>query len=180
MSTVNDFPLGIGRFQFSDLYRPERLQQLHGLFWDYAEQNTQGIRARFTAMADMSRPQQSETLIETARILGDFVGRLFNVSTHEALIKKATLETAAVFRFKKEFLNIRVFKRLEEPPITPQAFKELDRRVRAILGNEPGSTGADEELATAQKVLFILDCETRLKANKPLDTLENQRLQSLC
>ncbi|MBI1859571.1 MAG: hypothetical protein HYR96_01465, partial [Deltaproteobacteria bacterium] len=181
MSNVRDFPLGIGQFKFSDLYEPSKLKGLHTEFWKFAGDQNAGLRAKYdNTVGKVARPEESEVLVETAKVLGDFIGRLFNVSTHEAKLKKATLDLAPVFRFKKDFLNIRVFKRLEEQPISPQQFKELDKTVRKILSNDSTPHPSDEELTVAQTVLFILDCETKLKAQKPLDTLENQRLQSLC
>ena len=181
MSKLKDFPLGIGQFKFSDLYEPTRLKELHARFWEFAEQNNAGLKSRFDSqVGKTSRPEESETLIQTAKVLGDFVGRLFNVSNHEAKLKNATLELGPVFRFKKDFLNIRVFKRLEEAPIAAAIFKDIDKTVRKILASDSTPLPPDEELAVAQKVLFILDCEAKIKAQKPLDTMENQRLQSLC
>lgn len=176
---IKDFPLGISHFQFSDLYDPVRLRELFDRFWQFAEQSQPGIRKRFDA-CQSTKTEESDCLIETARVLGDFIGKLFNVSNFEAKLKTSTLEITPIFRFKKEFLGTRVFKRLGEAPMAAADFKELDKKISTILSSDSHPSPPDTELAIAQKVLFLLDCETKLKAQKTLDTLENQRLQSLC
>ncbi len=181
MIDSKDLPLGFGPFHLADLYAPEKLKDLHQRFWEFAEESSPGLNTRFSdRVGKAPKASESEVLIETAQVLGDFIGRLFNVSNHEAKLKNTTLETAPIFRFKKDFLNIRVFKRLAESPLSAKVFNELDKTVRTILTSDSSPRPKDDELAVAQRVLFVLDCENRLKSQKPLETLENQRLQSLC
>jgi hypothetical protein len=179
-SDFKDFPLGITGFVFSDLYNPIRLKDLHREFWAYTDQAAPGLSQKFNGLSapETTKPQESEVLIEVAKHLGDFTARLFNISSQTQKLKQATLELNPIFRLKREFLNIFVFKRFVEPPLDAAAWKELDERTKKILANEPRALQKEAELHFAEIVLFFLDCQKKLKAG-PLDAAETHRLQNL-
>jgi hypothetical protein len=97
MSTIKDFPLGIAPFHFSDLYKVEKLPDLHLEFWKYAEAKTPGLKAKFDSIEKeiFLKPQIAEVLILTAKTLGDFVSKLFNVTNQTQKIKQET-RTASI------------------------------------------------------------------------------------
>lgn len=178
---MKDFSLGISGFQFSDLYRPERLKDLHREFWRQAEHASPGIRDRFqkTSTPELKPPEESEILIETSKLLGDFLGRLFHVTTHAAKFKAQAEHLFPVYRFKREFLNVRVFPRLGEPAVPHAAFQDLDSRVKAVLRHEPAAPGEDPEAVFSRIVLFLYDCQKRAK-KEGVSPVDSQRAQYFC
>jgi len=181
MSELKDFPLGFTGFTFSDLYSPERLKDLHAEYWKYANQVSPELKSQFDSLKGSTDPlpRQSEILIESARVLGDFVAKLFNISNYTSRIKTETLEKEPIFRFKREFLNIRVFKRFVEPPVDNDEFKSLDEKVRRILSHEPPTGKTDEEQRFAEIVMFFVDVDKRLQKAQPIESTEQQRIQNL-
>ncbi len=179
-SEITDFSLGgVSGFQFSHLYDPARLHDLHHEFWKFAAATAPGIIERFAkvGVAGTPPPEESETLIEVARVYGDFVAKLFQITGDVGRIKQATVELSPVFRFKNEFLKIRVFKRLEEPAMPAAEFAVLDRQIQEFFRQEPDAT-ADEEIRVAKVVLFLLDAQKKLK-KEPLSAMEQSRAQNL-
>jgi NADPH-dependent glutamate synthase beta subunit-like oxidoreductase/NAD(P)H-flavin reductase len=181
MSDIKDFPLGIGGFHFSDLYNTARLKDLHDEYWKFALQAAPNFKERFDTLGNgtLTPPQESEILIDGARYLGEFIGKLFQITNHTGRIKTETNELSPVFRFKKDFLNIRVFKRFVEPPVDDKQFEEVRNRTQRVLSHEPPTGRADEEMRTAEIVVFLVDAEKKLKTG-PLSPTEQQRVQNLC
>lgn len=179
-SDVKDFPLGISGFQFSDLYQPLRLRDLHAEFWKYCEEHAPGTAAKFRALDGGNVPygEEGNTLVETAKVLGDFIAKLFNIVGQTSKVKSHTLEVQAIFRLKREFLNIFVFKRFNEGPISADGWKELDDRAQKIVASNPSTAGKSEELLFAETVLFLQEMAKKLKAG-PLDATDGPRAQLL-
>lgn len=179
---IKDFPLGVSGFHFSDLYQPLRLKELHAEFWRQAGAVSPDLTQRFEAMAGqrLKKAEEAEVLIDTARHLGDFVAKLFNVTTHAARLKGATQELYPVFRLKKDFLHFKVFPRLGEAALDGNKFKDIEEQVKKIQAHEAPSSKTDPEVVFAESVLFFVDCEKKLSKGVPLDPAENNRLQNIC
>ena len=160
---IKDFPLGISGFHFSDLYVPERLKVLHQEFWKFATASSPDLLSRFESAGTLTPPKESEVLIDVASQLGEFIAKLFNVTTHAARLKSQTDELQPVFRFKKDFLHLRASKRFSEPAVDAPEFKEIDEKVKKILSHEPAQNRPDKEVFFAEIVTFLLDCEKTLK-----------------
>ncbi|MFM8313145.1 MAG: pyridine nucleotide-disulfide oxidoreductase, partial [Deltaproteobacteria bacterium] len=174
-------PLGITGFHFSDLYNPLRLKDLHREFWKYCEDTSPETARKFKAL-DTTTPTYAEegnTLIETAKVVGEFIAKLFNITNHTALVKSSTKDLQPSFRFKKEFLNIRVFKRFTEAPCSVEEWKRLDSLIQKILTQAPQQTAKEEEVQFSEIVLFLLESEKNLKAGT-LGTNDQNRIQNLC
>lgn len=180
MHDIKDFPLGFSGFHFSDLYNVNRLRDLHGEYWKYAETSAPGLSTRFADVdtGKLTKPQESEVLIEAARTLGDFLAKLFNISTVTAKLKSETTHLLPIFKFKRDFLNIRVFKRFTEPPVDNAAFKQMEDAVKRVLSHEPAQSKGDEESRFAEVVGFLVDSEKKLRTSQ-LTAMETQRLQNL-
>lgn len=180
-SNTDDFSLGISNFQFSDLYQPSRLKDLHQEFWDFCRQKSPVTEARFKSLDQegLTSGQEGEILIEVASLLGDFIARLFNISHQAAAIKSQTLDLSSVFRSKKEFLNTRVFKRFQDAPLDSSAFLKLDSSVKTLLNAYQSSHPLESEERFSSLVCFLLDCETEIKKNC-LSVPHQQSLKSIC
>ncbi|MFM8269130.1 MAG: FAD-dependent oxidoreductase, partial [Pseudomonadota bacterium] len=177
---TDDFPMGITPFHFSDLYNPLRLKALHEEFWNYCQQVAPQVVEDFKRLEQggLTSGQEGDILIEVGRIVGDFLARLFNISGQAARIKTETDQISVIFRLKKEFLNIRVYKRFQEPAISGTDFSKLEDLVQHLLRHFSSSL-ADAEGKMAELVCFLLDCETTLKKSE-LDLPEKQKLMSIC
>jgi hypothetical protein len=182
MSELRDFPLGIRDFKFSELYDSARLKALHEEFWTFTEVHAPGLKERFDSLGvtEHTLPQESEILIETAKWLGDFVAKLFNITSYTNKLKAETLELQPIFRFKKEFLNIRVFRRFSEIIIPEETFKEVKEKVQRILNNFPPKGSVDEEQRFAEVVVFFVDCEKKIRSRTPFTGGEQQQILNLC
>ncbi len=179
MNDIKDLPLGISGFKFSDLYSSLRLKDLHHEFWKYCDEMAPETVRKFRALdVNTPTPEEGNTLIETAKIVGEFIGKLFNITNHTALAKSATRELQPTFKFKKDFLNIKVFKRFSESPCSQEEWKSLDSLIKKVIVQAPQQTAKEEEVQLAEIVLFLLDTEKQLKVG-PLGALEQNRLQSL-
>lgn len=181
MSTeLKDFPLGISGFNFSDLYVPERLKDLHAEFWRYLKQAAPQDAKRFRALhsTEVTSPEESSLLIAIAKHLGDFLAHLFNITGIVGKMRKETQELYPVFRFKKEFLNTRVFKRFSENPIDELTFQTLDERIQRLLMHQT-TAHSDSELVFSEMVIFLIDSEHKLKTGT-LEAVASQRIQLLC
>ena len=175
MTEFKDLALGIAKFHFSDLYEPAKLKELHEEFWGFVGKTSPELKKKFESIDSIPHtPQQeSELLIEVAKHLGDFVGRLFNISSQAGKIKSDTERLLSVFRFKKEFLNIRVFKRFEEPAVSDEGFKELEENVVRICSHESNFSSLEEEQKFSEIVLFFVDSAKKIKT-EPLARGETQ------
>ena len=112
VANKDDFPLGIAGFSFADLYEPQRLRVLHDEFWKYAGNISPDLATRFSRLDDpsLTKPEASEVLIDVAGLLGDFLGRLFDIRSDVERLADETLSYEKIFQFKQDFLRTRVFK----------------------------------------------------------------------
>lgn len=162
----DDFALGIAGFSFSDLYDPERLRDLHQVFWKFASDRSADLSTRFAALVDnsVSRPQSSEVLIDVAGHLGDFIATLFEVRAETERLSEETLNYEKIFQFKQDFLKTRVFKNFGKPPVDPAEFRQLEDEVQRLVEGVPVSP--DPEIRLAETALILLRCEKGLVAGE--------------
>ncbi len=162
---ADNFALGIAGFSFVDLYSPARLRDLHDEFWRFASTHNAEIANRFASLktGDLSRPEQSAVLIDTAAIVGDFIARLFDIVPAVYELADETLATERIFQFKQDFLRTRIFKRLGEPAIDEDAFRALDEEVQRLVAAI--RERHDPEVRFAETVLALLEVE-KLPANE--------------
>jgi len=177
---LDDFPLGISGYTFSDLYQPLRLKELHKDFWNFCKQKSPQTEERFKSLdqGNLTSGQEGEILIEVAEVLGEFIARLFNIAHEAELIRNKTLDFSTVFRLKKEFLNTRVFKRFEESPGTELEFLNLENSVVQLLKAYSSQSPLDSEERFSSLVCFLLDCDSALKKSS-LSPAQSQSLKSI-
>jgi NADPH-dependent glutamate synthase beta subunit-like oxidoreductase/NAD(P)H-flavin reductase len=175
--SAENFELGVSGYRFSDLYSPDRLAALNTSFWEGVDRDRPGLRAQFDALPNVAErtPNESKVLIEVAQELGKFIAGLFRIEKETAEIRDLTRSYDPVFRFKNEFLKIRVFKRLEEPAMEAATFAELEKAFTGIL--LPAlSPKEDFETTVARSVLCLQDAAKKLK-KEPLSAEELTRLE---
>ncbi len=170
----DDFALGIAGFSFADLYDPERLRDLHQVFWKFATDRSPDLAARFAALVDESvtRPQSSEVLIDVAAILGDFVATLFEIRAETERLSEETLNYEKIFQLKQDFLKTRVFKNFGKPSVDPAEFRQLEVEVQRLVEGVP--MFHDPEIRLAETVLILLRCEKGLAAGESNEQADPQ------
>jgi NADPH-dependent glutamate synthase beta subunit-like oxidoreductase/NAD(P)H-flavin reductase len=159
--------LGIGDFQYSDLYSHARLRDLALTFDRFVETNDAALFARFdayrlgvqngTARGGLTQPEESALLIAVGRELSLFLTKLFRIEADVAGLVSRTGRDAEVARFKKEFVTKRVAKVKEPMPVD----------------DGPAIDGDDPELALALVANRLLDLEKQSpdEARAPMEAL---------
>ncbi|MDZ4685354.1 MAG: FAD-dependent oxidoreductase [Planctomycetaceae bacterium] len=158
-SVTEDFALGVAGFSFADLYDPHRLRDLHHEFWRFAADRDAGLAGRFAELKSesLSRPDQSNVLIETAAVVGEFVATLFDIVADVDRLADETQAIERIFQCKQDFLRTRVLKRFGEPPVDEEQFCELDAGVQKLVSAMPERS--DPEICFAETVLALMEQE---------------------
>ena len=174
----DDFPLGIAGFSFADLYEPQRLRVLHDEFWKYAGNVSPDLITQFKRLDDPSvtRPQVSEVLIDVAGLLGDFLGRLFDIRSDVERLADETLSYEKIFQFKQDFLRTRVFKHFGKTSLDDGAFDALEEEVQRLVAAVPPYE--DPEIRFADTVLTLLHCQNALIGKA--DDSQNAAAERIC
>ena len=108
---AENLKLGIANYTYADLYRPERLQELHSIFSHEVEQSNPELAEKFTAYrqckGDNMRAQDiSDLLVNMAPYVGEFVARLFNVTEERTRqIESIQREIEVIFGFRDELIK---------------------------------------------------------------------------
>src|SRR5215470_18927781 len=97
--------LGIPGFSWSDLFRPERLKELHDLFLDELRTAAPDTASRFLSYRDcqgagMKPEAVSQVLVDTAPHVGAFVARLFGVEAERQELIGEAQRISPIFRMK--------------------------------------------------------------------------------
>jgi NADPH-dependent glutamate synthase beta subunit-like oxidoreductase/NAD(P)H-flavin reductase len=107
--------LGLPGYAFEDLYRPDRLRDLHDLFLEELKRRDATLgsewdrhRAQPTALTPLA---ESQLLVRMAPHLADFVARLFGIEDELAKLRSAITAERPVFDFKRDFIQRRVLKK---------------------------------------------------------------------
>lgn len=183
----DDFALGIAGFSFSDLYQPLRLRDLHERFWKFTAARQPDLVGRFAALqqGSLTRPEQSELLIETAGQIGEFLVQLFAIGNEVDDLRTDSARLEAIFRCKQDFLRTRVYKNFGQPPVAEAEFRRLDEEVHRLMAALP--PGEDPEVRFAETVLRLLEGErspdskwaARICAHRPEATVADKARAAL-
>ncbi|HEX9918317.1 MAG TPA: hypothetical protein VGA87_04065, partial [Pyrinomonadaceae bacterium] len=167
--TGADFPLGVAGFQYSDLYRPQRLGQLTATFYAGLQQEDPVLHAALTEYT-MARGAnlrgtraESELLIAAAPHLSRFVARLFHVEAERASHAERIRAQGVIFQFKT-FISRRALKRVPpEKALTVDADSVRDALAGLLRAVSPGALEAnDAELGVAHMCARLLEWEEGL------------------
>ncbi len=155
--------LGIDGFTFEDLDSPEGLARLHARFLAALAGADAGLAARFDewcrGSAALTHPQESELLVRVAEHVSRFLGRLFGIEAPLAALRSRLTGELALFEFKREFVNRRVFRRGATGRPRPEELPELDRRVQLLFALGFPAAPDDAERALAETTVTLLQLE---------------------
>ncbi len=165
-----DFALGIAGFSFSDLHDARRLADLQREFERSLAAADPALHASYESLRRAPEAlgpiERSHLLIDLARHVSRFVGRLFAIEEPLRLAAEAVKAQDPIFVFKRDFLQRRAFKRYGTGQAPPESYAVLDRKVRELrraLAHAPG-VSPDPELSTARMVVELLGLEADLTA----------------
>ncbi len=160
--TTTDIPaLARAGLTWTDLFRPDRLAELHARFVADLREAAPETAARFEAYAaakgvGSSPAAISEMLTEVAPHVGAFVARLFGIEDARRALMVDAMDVAPIFRMQEQLVKRRAIKR-GEVPFDPS----LDASVRGLLRTL--DCAPDDELAVANVACELLDLETELR-----------------
>ena len=167
-SSGRDFDLGIPGFRYSDLHDARRLADLAREFDVFLKTADPGLFARFDAYrqkpASLGPLELSNLMIDVARHVSRFVGRLFDIEPFLARAEEATRAQDAVFVFKRDFLQRRALRKYKPGDRPKEGFAALDARVRTLrrLLFPESDFDSDPELATARMVVELMGLQSQL------------------
>jgi NADPH-dependent glutamate synthase beta subunit-like oxidoreductase/NAD(P)H-flavin reductase len=177
-----DFQLGLADFNYSDLYKPERLRQLSAIFYSELRLADASLHADLMAYtkargANLKGTRaESDLLIAAAPHLSRFVARLFNVEAERAAHAEQITAQDAIFQFKT-FIMRRALKRvLPEKALTIDADQIHDALESFRRAAFPDTLKTDAELGLARMTTKLLAWEAVLA--KPESTGEHRSSDS--
>lgn len=162
-ATAWNFPLGIEGFRYADLNRVRRLMALDQAFHS-------DLRAADPVLADRYErscqeytrgegKQDTQLLIDVARHLDRFVGRLFHIEKEVDDLNRRTGDDNRVSEFKKRFLD-RVLKTPPDPSeLAAVNIADVEFRYRATVAEvlPRGEWANDPEREMTEVVMRLLD-----------------------
>ena len=169
--------LGVPGFTHADLYRPERLRDLHDVFLREVGDADPDLLQRWDAYrADPAAPRPASEVsllyVRMAPHLSRFLARMFGIEADARALAAATAEQDVLFRFKADFVRRRVLPLLkggQSVTITADERALVDALLR---GQHP----SDGEMALARAGCLLLDRETA--AGKSGDEAEKAAVSS--
>jgi NADPH-dependent glutamate synthase beta subunit-like oxidoreductase/NAD(P)H-flavin reductase len=168
-----DFELGVEGFQYSDLYKPDRLRSLAERFHAGVAVQNPTLAKEFAAYCEkrgtnLSPLEESALLIHMAPYLSAFVARLFRIEAARDRLIAGGVEQQAIFEFKF-FVQRRASKKYKPEQATQLDFAELDFQINHLQGEAFSKTldTSDPELGFSLMVREVLRLE---KAHSPATT----------
>jgi NADPH-dependent glutamate synthase beta subunit-like oxidoreductase/NAD(P)H-flavin reductase len=163
-SAERDFPLGEAGFTYQDLHREGRLADLDRAFLEELDREDPGLGGRLRAYRSdpgaLDPVSRSHVLVEASRHLSRFLVRLFGIEEEWRLQAASAGREAALFRFRRDFLQRRALKTklpdlgtLDLAPLSAGAAATE----RDLFPELPWSE--DPELATSRMAVSLLDLE---------------------
>ena len=159
-STPSILTLGVPGYRYADLYRPERLKDLHDVFLREVAEADPDLGRRwdeYRANPDAPRPAPEVSLlyVRMAPYLSRFLARMFGIEEEVRGLAAATAEQDVLFRFKADFVRRRVVPLLKGgQPVAATAGQQA--LVDALLRGQHPSGG---EMALARAGCVLLDRE---------------------
>jgi len=137
---------------FAELFTPEGLKKIDGLFLDQLRIHDARARDTLIAWRDGREPltplQVSELLLTCGPVLDSFIAGLFGIKEILAASQQRTLAHDPVFHFKKFFVQRRARRRLVKKEEF-ESFAELDSWLAQTL-KQAARDASDRELAVAE------------------------------
>src|SRR5205085_2696170 len=183
-ATSADFPLGIADFTYSDLYRPERLRELAGVFYAEVARADEALHQALMTYLEargaglVGTKQESELLIAAAPHLSHFIARLFSIEHERAAHIEQIMAQDPIFQFKTFVVRRALKKFPAEQALTidsDAAHAALESLRRTAFAD---TLVADAELGIAQMTTRLLAWEQQLdkRGAKKAETIDDEAI----
>src|SRR5262245_31356743 len=164
-----DFPLGIIGFNYSDLYKPEKLKELCELFYAELGQTDPALHASLTEYikargTGYEQKAESDLLVHAAPFLTDFIVRMFGIEKDYAVLTGSIKVLDPIWKYKF-FVQRRAIKKFNGDAVALLNIAELNEAV-AELKKAFDDLDSDEELSVATITSHLLDLEESLTKNQ--------------
>ncbi|MFN3329429.1 MAG: FAD-dependent oxidoreductase, partial [Pyrinomonadaceae bacterium] len=162
-----DFELGIPGFRYSDLYLPEKLEQLASLFYQDLKEKNPSLADELKGHIESKGSQydqktQSRILVESAKYLAEFVAKLFRIEKEYDEFRRKITEQDSIWKYKF-FVQRRAIKKFTAESLSQINLAELDQALRELQFEAFDRTLVyDEELAIAKITEELLQAEESL------------------
>ncbi|MDQ3265767.1 MAG: FAD-dependent oxidoreductase [Myxococcota bacterium] len=177
--------LGIEGFRFEDLYDPMALRRLSDRFDQQLAADDASLAAEFQAYrasagANLSKPKESELLIQVGRHVSRFVTRLFSVEAQAEQLAGALTSELSLYEYKREFVVKRVFKKGATDRPTVEEYPALNARMALLwrLGFPAAVEAHDLERAQAEAVIALLRIERLFAGQLPKGPEQEAQLRT--
>lgn len=160
--------------KFSDLYDYSGLKKLDAIFYEYFSDKDTDLYARFKILSDSSnkieKKQKDEILIESAKVIEDFLVQLFNVESQNDSLRISHKDFSVVSQIKLNYIQRKIAKKFKDFEGDSKKDVLLD-----LLANTLGEAItadckiSDIELRIANKIKMALDFDN----NKTEEFLQN-------
>ncbi len=150
-NSENNLSLGIPNFSYSDLYKPEKLEQLLNVFDDSVKAHDKDLFLRYldyrkTQGTDLKPEEISEILVEMGPYVGKFVATLFKVEQErENKAQIITSEFDSEFFFRKEVVS-KVAKKFKKENIADWDIEQI-KKTASLLISAIAPDNSDQEQA---------------------------------
>ena len=167
------FKLGIGEFQFSDLYSPIKLKELAEKFYgDLQNQNAELHEVLINYIAaggkNYDKKIESKILTDAAPYLSNFVERLFHIETENQRLQKSILEQSPIWKYKF-FVQRRAIKKFPEAAALELNESEINYAYNELRNKIFSDTLIhDDELAISTIATQLLEAEELLSKPQEL------------
>jgi NADPH-dependent glutamate synthase beta subunit-like oxidoreductase/NAD(P)H-flavin reductase len=183
-SEGNDFALGIGGFQFSDLFRAEKLKELADCFYEDLKAKDDVLHGALTKYIDAHGAGyedrvESKILTDSAPYLSEFIAELFNINSERDALMRTVTGQDPIWKYKF-FVQRRAIKKYTAEKATALNLADLDQAFSDLRNNAfSDSLILDDELAAASVIMQVADLEELLTKTAALTEDARNTLGSL-
>src|ERR1044072_3472375 len=169
----HDFPLAVSGFNYSDLYKPEKLKELCEVFYRELGQTDADLHRALMQYIDArgagyEKTAESELLVHAPPHLTDFIVRLFGIEQDYAALTGTVKIQDPIWKYKF-FVQRRAIKKFNADAVALLNIAELETAVNALKAafDDLGTPNTDAELSAASITSHILDLEEALTKEQP-------------
>ena len=179
-----DFKLGIGGFNYSDLYNPFKLKELAENFYsEVKDQNAELHDALMQYIETQGRGYEqkvaSKILTDSAPYLSNFIARLFQIERERHELLAEIKEQDPIWKYKF-FVQRRAIKKFNAEAINDLNYNELDWALKELRNTSFDDTlRFDDELGMAAITASLVELEELLTKEQPLTDSAKVTLKAL-
>lgn len=168
-----NFRLGIGNFNYSDLYDAVKLREIAENFYDRLKSENPILHEALIKYVNhrgvgYERKVESKILTDAAPYLSEFISRMFNIERERDNLQKEISEQNPIWRYKF-FVQRRAIKKFSAEKIVELNESELTEALKELQFAAFDETlRYDEELAIASIADRLVEAEEALTKNQEI------------